>query len=117
MCGEKSHLRSQCSNKKFNLPVNITGWKLLLSDVVRGEISNVLEPTRVTEGEVIIDESKEQNVDMNTEATVEEETSSETEVAKSMVPTTDHLTLGELDQPQDTEIEQEPTTRQATTDE
>ncbi|KAJ4440885.1 hypothetical protein ANN_10732 [Periplaneta americana] len=93
--------------------------KLLLSDVVRGGTSNVREPTRVTEGEAIIDESKQQNVDMIMEATVEEETdtSSETEMAKSVVPTTDHLTLGELDQPQDTEIEQEPTTRQATTDE
>ncbi|KAJ4444044.1 hypothetical protein ANN_05833 [Periplaneta americana] len=119
ICGEESHLRSQCPNKKFNLPVNITGRKRLLSDVVRGGTSNVREPTRVTEGEVIIDESKQQNVDMIMEATVEEETdtSSETEMAKSVVPTTDHLTLGELDQPQDTEIEQEPTTRQATTDE
>ncbi|KAJ4449552.1 hypothetical protein ANN_00954 [Periplaneta americana] len=73
----------------------------------------------MTEGEVIIDESKQQNVDMIMEATVEEETdtSSETEMAKSVVPTTDHHILGELDQPHDTEIEQEPTTRQATTDE
>ncbi|KAJ4425455.1 hypothetical protein ANN_28071 [Periplaneta americana] len=96
------------------------GSKLLLSDVERGGTSNVREPTRVTEGEeVTVDESKQQNVDMITEATVEEETdtSSETDMAKSVVPTIDHLTLGELDQPQDTEIEQEPTTRQATTDE
>ncbi|KAJ4445023.1 hypothetical protein ANN_06822 [Periplaneta americana] len=86
--------------------------KLLLSDVVRS--SNASQ----NRGEAIIDESKQQN-DMIMEATVEEETdtSSETEMAKSVVPTTDHLTLGELDQPQDTEIEQEPTTRQATTDE
>ncbi|KAJ4427105.1 hypothetical protein ANN_24720 [Periplaneta americana] len=41
ICGEESHLRSQCPNKKFNLPVNITERKLLLSDVVRGGTSNV----------------------------------------------------------------------------
>ncbi|KAJ4429090.1 hypothetical protein ANN_26091 [Periplaneta americana] len=84
ICGEESHLRSQCPNKKFNLPVNITGRKPLLSDVVRGGPSNVLESTRVTEEEEAISkESKQENMDTNKEEIAEEETdtSSETEIS------------------------------------
>ncbi|KAJ4449578.1 hypothetical protein ANN_00980 [Periplaneta americana] len=101
ICGEESHLRSQCPNKKFNLPVNITGRKLVLSDVVRDGSSNVLQSTRATEEEEAISkESKQENMDTNKEEIVEEETdtSSETEMAKSVAPTIIHLTPGELNQ-------------------
>lgn len=41
ICGESSHLRSECPRRKFSFPVTVAGRKPLLSEVVGGMSTNV----------------------------------------------------------------------------
>lgn len=69
ICGEESHLRSQCPGKKFSLPINVTRRKPLLSDIVRGESSSVVDSIQGTDEDVTIINENNQHVNIpdNTE--------------------------------------------------
>ncbi|KAJ4427044.1 hypothetical protein ANN_26843 [Periplaneta americana] len=75
ICGESSHLRSECPRRKFSFPVTVAGRKPLLSEVVGGMSTNVRnitdQPTNLIEDPVQQVNVKEQmtnrQVEMQTE--------------------------------------------------